>query len=144
MRANSCITCTVASEMNRLENKPCSMHTFTCFSNKMSISEHFAFEHCWIVHTKTIDVQADPLFKQADVISLNETHMVNNEVITTDMLGITNKFVVFNCNHDTTGGGIALAVNKSFCLLQFFSDCSSEILVVQLQQCFKVVLVMYL
>ena len=64
--------------------------------------------------TKTIDVQADPLFKQADVISLNETHMVNNEVITKGMLGITSNFVVFNHNHDITGGGIALAVNKTF------------------------------
>ena len=27
------------------------------------------------LRTKTIDVQAEPLFKQADVISLNETHM---------------------------------------------------------------------
>ena len=64
--------------------------------------------------TKTIDVQTDPLFRQADVISLKETHMGNDEVITTDMLGITNNFVVFNHNHDTTGGGIALAVNKKF------------------------------
>ena len=93
------------------------------------------------LHTKTIHVQADPLFKQADVISLNETHMVSNEVITTDMLGITNNFVVFNCNCDTNGGGIALAVNKRFLPSPLSFDCSSEILIVELQQCFNVVLV---
>ena len=109
---------TVALEMNRLRTNPVPCIPLPAFPIKCQ-SLNILHLNISGLHTKTIDVQADPLFKQADVISLNETHMGNNEVITTDMLGITNNFVVFNHNHDTTGGGIALAVNKVFAFSSF-------------------------
>ena len=126
--------------MNRLRTNPVPCIPLPAFPIKCQ-SLNILHLNISGLHTKTIDVQADPLFKQADVISHNESHMGNDEGITTDMLGITNNFVVFNCNCDTTGGGIALAVNKKFLPSPLFFNCSSEILVVQLQQYFKVVLV---
>ena len=105
--------------MNRLRTNPVPCIPLPAFPIKCQ-SLNILHLNIAGLRTKRIDVQADPLFKQADVISLNETHMVNDEVITTDMLGITNNFVVFNHNCDTTGGGIALAVNKVFAFSSFF------------------------
>ena len=86
-------------------------------------------------------IQGDPLFQDAHVISLNETHMAKHEAITTDMLGVTHNFVVFSHNWDANGGGIALTVHNKFLPSAVPVDCSSKILVVKLQQCFNVVVV---
>ena len=115
-----CVSHAVALEMNRLRTNPVPCILLPAFPIKCQ-SLNILHLNIAGLHTKIIDVQADPLFKQPDVISLNETHMVKNEVITTDMLGITNNFVVFSHNCDTTGGGIALAVNKVFAFSSLFS-----------------------
>ena len=78
--------------MNRLRTNPVPCIPLPAFPIKCQSLDILHLNIAGL-HTKTIDVQANPLFKQADVISLNETHVVSDEVITTDMLGVTNNLL---------------------------------------------------
>ena len=121
-----CVSHTVASEMNRLRTNPVPCIPLPAFPIK---SEALNILHLNIAGllTKITDVQADPLFQEAHVNSLNETHLAKHEAITTDMLGVTNNFVVFNHNCDENGEGIALAVHKKILPSLVPVDCSSKI-----------------
>ena len=83
--------------MNRLRTNPVPHIPFPYFPIK---SEALNILHLNIAGllAKTIVIQGDPLFQDAHVISLNETHMAKHEAITTDMLGVTHNFVVFSHN----------------------------------------------
>ena len=54
----------------------------------------------------------DNTFKGADVISLNETHLSANDILTPGMMGLPPDVSIFCCDHNNRGGGVALVVNN--------------------------------
>ena len=55
----------------------------------------------------------DKLFQSADIISLNETHLLKNVKLLPSMLGLKEEYCVFRHDRDKLGGGIALVIKSS-------------------------------
>ena len=53
------------------------------------------------------------VFKNSDIISLNETHLGHSDTLTPDMMGISKDVLIICCDHNNRGGGVALTVNKN-------------------------------
>ena len=62
--------------------------------------------------TKLPDVALDSTFKNADVISLNETHLSANDILTPEMMGLPSDVAIFHHDCNNRGGGVALLVQK--------------------------------
>ena len=75
------------------------------------------------------------------MISFNETHLPHNVSLSCEFLGIPDDFIIFNCNHDGNGGGIALVMHKNLCPEELHVSCSSEILAAKVARPFDVVLI---
>ena len=61
---------------------------------------------------KIDDIKDDDIFKNSDIISLNETHWECSETLTPDMIGISKDVLIVHCDCNNRGGGVALIVNK--------------------------------
>ena len=61
---------------------------------------------------KMEDIENDDIFKNSDIISLNETHLGHTDTLTTDMMGISKDILIVHCDHNNRGGGVVLIVNK--------------------------------
>ena len=62
--------------------------------------------------TKLPDVAVNNTFKNADVISLNETHLPANDILTPGMMGLPPDVSIFHHDHNNRAGGVALLVKK--------------------------------
>ena len=60
---------------------------------------------------KIEDMKNDDIFQNADIISLNETHLGHSDTLTPDMMGINKDMFIVHCNHNNRGSGVALIVN---------------------------------
>ena len=58
-------------------------------------------------------IKDDDISKNADIISLNESHLGHSDTLTTDMMGISKDVLIFCCNCNNRGGGVVLIVNKN-------------------------------
>ena len=61
---------------------------------------------------KIEDIKDDDIFKNSDIISLNETHSGHSDTLTHDMMGISKDVWIAYCDHNNRGGAVALIVNK--------------------------------
>ena len=61
---------------------------------------------------KIKDIEDDDIFKDSDIISLNETHLGHNDTLTLDMMGTSKDVIIVNRDHNNRGGGVALIVKK--------------------------------
>ena len=62
---------------------------------------------------KIKDIKDDDIFKNSDIISLNETHLGHSDTLTPDMMGISKDVLIVHCDCNNRGGGIALIINKN-------------------------------
>ena len=78
---------------------------------------------------KIADMKNDDIFQNADIISLNETHLGHSDTLTPNMIGINkDMFIVhFDCNN--RGGGVALIVNTKVNSKQIRMNTILEIVV---------------
>ena len=53
----------------------------------------------------------DHIFQDADIISLNESHLGHSDTLTPDMMDISKDMFIVHCDHNNRGGGVALIVN---------------------------------
>ena len=53
------------------------------------------------------------MFQDADIISLNETHLGHSDTLTPDMMGINTDMSIVHCEYNNRGGGVALIVNTN-------------------------------
>ena len=60
------------------------------------------------------DIEIDTIMKSANIISLNETHIRENDTLTPIMMGIIQNVSIFQHDHNNVGGGVALIINKTF------------------------------
>ena len=62
-------------------------------------------------------ISHDDLFKEAAVISCNETHLTDKANLLPPMLGLVNEYVVFCVDRLKNGGGVPYAQSKYLCLV---------------------------
>ena len=62
---------------------------------------------------KIEDMRNDDIFQNADVISLNETHLGYSDTLTPDMMGINKDMFIVHCDPNIRGGGVALIINTN-------------------------------
>ena len=60
---------------------------------------------------KIEDKKNDHMFQDADIISLNETHLGHSDTLTPDMMGINTYMLIVCCDCKNRGGGVALILN---------------------------------
>ena len=62
---------------------------------------------------KIDDMRNGHIFQDADIISLNETHLGHSDTLTPDMMGINKDMLIVHCDCNNRGGGVALVVNTN-------------------------------
>ena len=76
----------------------------------------------------------DDIFQNADIISLNETHLQHSDTLTSDMMGISKNMFIVCCDHNNRGGGVALIVNTNLNPKQIRMNSIVEIVVVEIRE----------
>ena len=51
-------------------------------------------------------IEDDHMFQDADIISLNETHLRHSDTLTPDMMGINKDMLIVHCDHNNRGVGL--------------------------------------
>ena len=60
---------------------------------------------------KIEDMKDDDIFKNSDIISLNETDLGHSDTLTPDMMGVSQDMLIVDCDHKNREGGVALTAN---------------------------------
>ena len=55
----------------------------------------------------------DDILHNADIISLNETHLRYSDTLTSDIMGISKDKFIVHCDCNNRGGGVALIINRN-------------------------------
>ena len=88
----------------------------------------------WNFNMKIEDMKNDDIFQNADIISLNETHLGHSDTLTPDMMGISKDMSVVHCDHNNRGGGVALIVNINLNPKQIRMNTILEFIVVEISE----------
>ena len=70
--------------------------------------------------------------KSANIISLNETHLGEKDTLTPKMMGIIQNVSIFQHDHNNSGGGVALIINKTFLPEEIALNYDCEVLTVKI------------
>ena len=76
----------------------------------------------------------DDIFQNADIISLNETHLGHSDTVTPDIMGISKDMCIVHGDHNNRGGWVALIVNTNLNPKQIRMNTILEIVVVEISQ----------
>ena len=90
--------------------------------------------------TKLPDVAVDNTFKNADVMSLNETHLSTHDILTPEMMGLLTDVSIFRCDCNNRGGGVALLVKKKMHPQQIPMNVPCEIVAVKISSPLEMVI----
>ena len=63
-------------------------------------------------HRKILDMKMDNLLKSADIICVNETHLLKTDPFEPDMLNLGEDMEIYHKDRDMYGGGVAIVINK--------------------------------
>ena len=58
----------------------------------------------------------DTIMKSANIVTLNEMHFGENNTLTPKMMCIIQNVSIYWHDHNNSGGGVALIINKKSCL----------------------------
>ena len=83
---------------------------------------------------KIEDMKNDDMFEDADIISLNQTHLGHSDTLTPDMMGINTDMLIVHCDHNNRGGGVVLIVNTNLHAKQIRMNTILEIVVVEISE----------
>ena len=83
---------------------------------------------------KIEDMKDDDIFKNSDIISLNETHFGHSDTLTPDMMDISKDVLIVCCDCNNRGGGIALIVNMKLNPKQIRINIILEIVAVEISE----------
>ena len=73
-------------------------------------------------------------FQDADIISLNETHLGHSGTLTPRMVGINTDMLIVHCDQNNRGVGVALIVNTNLHPKQIRMNTILEIVVVEISE----------
>ena len=90
---------------------------------------------------KTEDMKNDHMFQDADIISLNKTHLGHSDTLTPDMMGINKDMFIVHCDHNNRGGGVALIVNTNLHPKQIRMNTILEIVVVEISEPIQIIVI---
>ena len=90
---------------------------------------------------KIADKRNDDIFQNADIISLNETHLGQSDTLTPDMMGISKDMFIVHCDCNNRGGGVALIVNTNLNPKQIRMNTILEILVVEVSEPIQMIVI---
>ena len=90
---------------------------------------------------KIEDMKNDDFFQNADIISLNETHLGHSDTLTPDMMGISKDMFIVHCGHNNRGGGVALIVNTKLNPKQIRMNTILEIVVVEISEPIQMIVI---
>ena len=62
---------------------------------------------------KIEDMKNDHMFQDADIISLNKTHLGHSDTLTPDMMGINKDMLIVHCDHNNGRWGCSDGKHKS-------------------------------
>ena len=80
-------------------------------------------------------------FQDADIISLNETHLGHSDTLTPDMMGINKDRLIVHCDHNNRGSGVALIVNTNLHPKQIRMNTILEIVVVEISEPIQMIVI---
>ena len=90
---------------------------------------------------KIADMKNDDIFQNADIMSLNETHLEHSDTLTPNMIGINKDMFIVHCDHKNRGGGAALIVNTKLNPKQIRMNTILEIIVVQINEPIQMIVI---
>ena len=82
-------------------------------------------------------------FQDANIISLNETHLGHSDTLTPDLMGINTDVLIVHCDCNNRRGGVALIVNTNLHLKQIRMNTILEIVVVISEPIRMIVITVY-
>ena len=80
-------------------------------------------------------------FTDANIISLNETHLGHGDILTPHVMGIETDMLTVHCDHNNRGGGVALIVNKNLHPKKIRMNTILEIAVVEITQPIHIIVI---
>ena len=83
---------------------------------------------------KIEDMKNDHMFQDADIISLNKTHLGHSDTLTPDMMGINKDMLIVCCDHNNRAGGVALIVNTNLHPKQIRMNTTLETVVAEISE----------
>ena len=93
------------------------------------------------LNSKIDDIKNDHMFQDANIISLNETHLGHGDILTPHMMGIETDMLTVHCDRNNRGGGVALIVNKNLHPKQISMNTILEIAVVEITQPIHIIVI---
>ena len=87
-----------------------------------------------IFNRKIEDMKNDHMFQDANIISLDETHLGHSDTLTPDMMGINTDMLIVHYDCNNRGGGDVLIVNTNLHPKQIRMNTILEIVVVEISQ----------
>ena len=84
-----------------------------------------------VMHTLS-DIVTDERLKCAHVLSLNETHLCDNDRLDSEMLGLGDDFIVYRADRNRNGGGVALVIKASLQPTQINLSTQLEIIAIRI------------
>ena len=92
---------------------------------------------------KIEDIKDDDIFKNSDIISLNESHLGHNDTVTPDVMGISKDVLIVHCDHNNREGGVALIVNMKLNSKQIRINTILEIVAVKISEPIQMIVSVY-
>ena len=83
---------------------------------------------------KIKDIKDDEIFKNSDIILLNESHLGHSDTLIPDMMGISKDVLIVCCDHNNRGGGVALIANTELNPKQIRMNIILEIVAVEISK----------
>ena len=62
---------------------------------------------------KIADIKNYTIFQNADIITLNETHLGHTDTLTPEMIGVSQDRFIVHCDCNNMGGGVTLIVKTN-------------------------------
>ena len=78
------------------------------------------------------DIQHYDILKLPDIICLNEMHLTEHDPLNPQMMNIMSDVSVFCCDHNHSGGGVALIVDNKLNPICITVDLSIELVAVKI------------
>ena len=91
--------------------------------------------------TKIADIKNDDMFQNADIITLNETHLQHSDTLTPDMIGLSQDRFIVHCDCNNMGGGVALIVNTNLSPKQIRMNTILDIVAVQISEPIQMIVI---
>ena len=91
--------------------------------------------------SKIADIKNNMIFKNADIIALNETHLGHTDTLTPQMIGISQDRFIECCDCNNKGGGVPLIVKTNLKPKHIRINTILEILAVEISEPIHMILI---